>query len=342
MKPQHPTGSTPEPAAVAKTRRPAPGAASLPDLRPYGRLAEYNRKRHFGVTPEPAGKAVTRKPGRPLQFVVQKHRAGHLHYDFRLEHRGVMLSWAIPKGPSLDPAVKRLAMETEPHPMEYNQFEGVIPEGEYGGGTVMIWDKGVWAPAAGDRLGDEADIDRQLANGDLKFVLLGEKLAGSWVLVRTRTRQWLLMKHRDEYVREEDLTIAKPLSVVSGRTLAEIAAAAEASPRQRAQAAGADPAPGDQTAETGGGRQVSRGRPARMTTARKKKPQAERPAVPTQFRKTRARVASLSDSPAATHDAHGVTGGGPPRRRVAPGTPQRPAHLRLERMDGRMTADCER
>ena len=219
-----------------------PPAGPLPDLSQFGRLAEYNRKRHFGVTPEPPGTPGKRQHGRPLRFVVQKHRAGHLHYDFRLEHRGVMLSWAIPKGPSLDPAVKRLAMETEPHPIEYNQFEGVIPEGEYGGGTVMIWDMGAWAPDAGDRLGDEAEIDRQLAKGELKLVLLGEKLAGSWVLVRTRMpRQWLLIKHRDEYARDEDLTVTRPRSVVSGRTLAEIAAAAGATPKQQAQAAAADP-----------------------------------------------------------------------------------------------------
>ena len=114
---------------------------SREDLSQYGVLAEYNRKRRFDVTPEPPG-----RPKRPnetaLQFVVQKHRARHLHYDFRLEHEGAMLSWAIPKGPSLDPAVRRLAMQTEPHPMDYNHFEGVIPEGEYGGGTVMIWTTG--------------------------------------------------------------------------------------------------------------------------------------------------------------------------------------------------------
>jgi bifunctional non-homologous end joining protein LigD len=217
--------------------------AALPDLSQYGRLAEYNRKRQFGVTPEPPGRMGAREPGHPLGFVVQKHRAGHLHYDFRLEHRGVMLSWAIPKGPSADPAVKRLAMETEPHPMDYNQFEGVIPEGEYGGGTVMIWDRGVWAPATAKGLGDEGEADRQLAKGDLKFVLLGEKLSGSWVLVRTgRPRQWLLIKHRDQYTSEDDLTITRPLSAVSGRTMAEIAQAASASPRQLEQAAGADPA----------------------------------------------------------------------------------------------------
>src|SRR5581483_8679443 len=182
-------------------------------------------------------------------FVVQKHRAGHLHYDFRLEHRGVMLSWAVPKGPSLDPAVKRLAMETEPHPIDYNQFEGVIPEGEYGGGTVMIWDRGVWAPAGAAGLGDAAEVDRQLQRGELKFVLLGEKLAGSWVLVRTRgSRQWLLIKHRDEYASAEDVTVTRPRSVVSGRTLAEIARAAGASPRQLEQAAAADPPPEAQAA----------------------------------------------------------------------------------------------
>jgi bifunctional non-homologous end joining protein LigD len=235
-----------EGAAKPRTpRRPSAASAALPDLSQYGQLAEYNRKRHFAVTPEPPGRAATRTPRRPLQFVVQKHRASHLHYDFRLEHRGVMLSWAVPKGPSLDPSQKRLAMQTEPHPMDYNQFEGVIPEGEYGGGTVMIWDKGIWAPTAEGQLGGEEEVDRQLAKGDLKFVLLGEKLAGSWVLVRTQRgdRQWLLIKHRDQYASDEDVTITKPLSVVSGRTMAEIAMAAGASPRQLQQAAGADPVP---------------------------------------------------------------------------------------------------
>jgi bifunctional non-homologous end joining protein LigD len=214
----------------------------LPDLAQYGRLAEYNRKRHFGVTPEPRGALGRRPAGRALAFVVQKHRASHLHYDFRLEHKGVMLSWAVPKGPSPDPEVKRLAMETEPHPMDYNQFEGAIPEGEYGGGTVMIWDKGIWAPVAADGLGDEAEAERQLRKGDLKFVLLGEKLAGSWVLVRTgRPRQWLMIKHRDEYASPETITETRPRSVVSDRTMAEIAFAAGASPRQLLQAAGADP-----------------------------------------------------------------------------------------------------
>jgi bifunctional non-homologous end joining protein LigD len=234
---------TPAAAKPKRTARPISEAAGLPDLSPYGRLAEYNRKRHFGVTPEPPGTARARAAGRPLEFVVQKHRATRLHYDFRLEHRGVMLSWAVPKGPSPDPSTKRLAMQTEPHPMEYNQFEGVIPEGQYGGGTVMIWDKGIWAPVVQDRFADAAEADRQLEKGDLKFVLLGEKLQGSWVLVRTRdTGQWLLIKHRDDYASREDLTVSQPRSVVSGRSMAEIARAAGASARQLEQAAGTDPA----------------------------------------------------------------------------------------------------
>ena len=203
------------------------------DLAQYGVLAEYNRKRRFGVTPEPPG-----RPGRPRRraraFVVQKHRASHLHYDVRLEHDGAMWSWAVPKGPSLDPSVKRLAMMTEPHPMDYNDFEGVIPEGEYGGGTVMIWDRGTWEP-------EVADVGAALAKGELKFRLQGRKLRGSWVLVRTRNRQWLLIKHRDRFATTEDVTLTRPLSVVSRRTMGGIARAAGATPRQLTIALAADP-----------------------------------------------------------------------------------------------------
>lgn len=205
------------------------------DLSRYGRLAEYNRKRHFDVTPEPPGRARPTPPARALQFVVQKHRASHLHYDFRIEHEGVMLSWAIAKGPSLDPSVRRLAMMTEPHPMDYNEFEGVIPEGEYGGGTVMIWDRGTWEP-------ESPDVNKALAKGDLKMRLHGKKMKGSWVLVRMRDRQWLLIKHRDQHASAtQDLTLAKPKSVVSRRSMAGIARAAGATARQLEQAAGADP-----------------------------------------------------------------------------------------------------
>ncbi len=207
------------------------------DLSKFGRLAEYNRRRRFDVTPEPAGKAGKLRK-HELEFVVQKHRARNLHYDFRLEHDGVMLSWAVPKGPSLDPSNKRFAMQTEDHPIEYNRFEGVIPEGEYGAGTVMIWDRGTWKP-------DVEDVEQALAKGDLKFTLHGQKLRGSWVLVRMRGRQWLLIKHRDKAASPTDIAASKPRSAASRRTLAAIARSAGASPRQLAQAKSADASTAD-------------------------------------------------------------------------------------------------
>ena len=185
-------------------------------------LKEYTRKRSFEVTPEPRG-SVKRRKGGSLLYIVQKHQASRLHYDFRLEWNGVLLSWAIPKGPSLDPSVKRLAMQVEDHPVEYGDFEGVIPAGEYGGGTVMLWDTGTWVP-------DDPDVDAALRKGDLKFTLYGKKLRGSWVLVRTRgfgrnpsRSAWLLMKHRDQYASKRDMTAEMPKSVLSRRLLAEIA-----------------------------------------------------------------------------------------------------------------------
>ncbi|MGH9368650.1 MAG: DNA polymerase ligase N-terminal domain-containing protein [Thermoanaerobaculia bacterium] len=186
-------------------------------------LEEYRRKRRFGVTPEPEGKKTPARPrGKSLAFVVQKHRATALHYDFRLEWKGVMLSWAVPKGPSYEPAVKRLAMQVEDHPIAYNRFEGIIPGGEYGGGTVMIWDRGTWTP-------EMPEVDAALKRGDLKLSLDGQKLHGSWVLVRTRGRpgdrkpSWLLIKHRDEWASREDITELAPRSVVTNRLLVEIA-----------------------------------------------------------------------------------------------------------------------
>ena len=203
-------------------------------------LAEYRKKRDFTVTPEPSGARPPAHRERTLAYVVQKHLATALHYDFRLEWKGVMLSWAVPKGPSLDPSVKRLAMPTEDHPLAYAAFEGVIPEGEYGAGTVMVWDEGTWEP-------DEPDADAALERGDLKFTLQGKKLRGSWVLVRTRgygkapsRPAWLLIKHRDAYASSEDITITAPYSAASQRLLADIA-------REQggdvARAAAADPAP---------------------------------------------------------------------------------------------------
>src|SRR6266496_4075799 len=155
-------------------------------------LRAYRSKRDPRRTPEPSGERRRPRRGRrghPI-FVIQKHRASALHYDFRLEADGVLKSWAVPKGPSLDPAAKRLAMEVEDHPVEYGGVEGVIPEGEYGGGTVMLWDHGTYEP-------DAEDVGKALRSGELRFTLHGKKLRGGWVLVRTGARKWLLMKRKD-------------------------------------------------------------------------------------------------------------------------------------------------
>lgn len=186
-------------------------------------LDKYQRKRNFAVTAEPRGAGAKLSDKKQLVYVLQRHQASHLHYDFRLEWNGVLLSWAIPKGPSLDPAVKRLAAAVEDHPVEYGGFEGVIAEGEYGGGTVLLWDRGTWIP-------EVSDVDEALRAGDLKFTLKGRKLRGSWVLVRTKLGyggskkpQWLLIKHRDRYASTEDILESKPRSVASKRLLADIA-----------------------------------------------------------------------------------------------------------------------
>jgi bifunctional non-homologous end joining protein LigD len=198
-------------------------------------LTKYRTKRNFKITPEPAGSAKKRVAAHELDFVIQKHQARHLHYDFRLEWNGVLLSWAVPKGPSLDPSVKRLAMAVEDHPIEYGGFEGIIPEGQYGGGTVMVWDRGTWEP-------DDEDVDAHLKKGDLKFTLHGSKLKGSWALVRTSgmgkdTRaKWLLIKHRDKYASMQDIVIGKPKSVVSKRSMAQIAEAAGGNVEKAAEA----------------------------------------------------------------------------------------------------------
>jgi bifunctional non-homologous end joining protein LigD len=187
-------------------------------------LEEYNRKRDFTKSPEPAGRVKSSNGAR--YFCVQKHLASHLHYDFRLEHDGVLLSWAVPKGPSLDPKTKRLAMHVEDHPLDYGEFEGVIPEG-YGAGIVMLWDRGTWTP-------ETPDVDAAIKKGDLKFTLDGYKLKGSWVLVRTggryagarssQGRSWLLIKHRDEWSGELDITTFAPRSVKSDGDLEDILA----------------------------------------------------------------------------------------------------------------------
>ena len=181
-------------------------------------LKEYRAKRNFAVSPEPRGDRTPARPAKAsLFFCVQKHLATQLHYDFRLEHKGVLLSWAVPKGPSINPADKRLAMHVEDHPIEYGTFEGVIPEG-YGAGVVMLWDQGTWEP-------EVDDVDAALKKGDLKLRLNGIKLKGSWVLVRTRgqdSRSWLLIKHRDEWAGPVDITTFAPLSITSGGDFTDI------------------------------------------------------------------------------------------------------------------------
>src|SRR6185436_6096177 len=197
-------------------------------------LEKYKQKRNFKSTPEPSGdvkvaeeRAKKSKPEQGLFFCVQKHLASHLHYDFRLEYKGVLLSWAVPKGPSLDPKTKRLAMHVEDHPIEYGTFEGVIPEG-YGAGIVMLWDQGTWTP-------ESPDVEAALKKGDLKFTLDGYKLKGSWVLVRTGgrwgassggdARSWLLIKHRDDWAGDVDIVEFAPKSVKSEGDLEDILAA---------------------------------------------------------------------------------------------------------------------
>jgi len=200
-------------------------------------LEKYKQKRNFSSTPEPSGdltlareRAKTADAKKGFFFCVQKHLASHLHYDFRLEYDGVLLSWAVPKGPSLDPKTKRLAMHVEDHPIEYGTFEGVIPEG-YGAGIVMLWDQGTWVP-------ESEDVAAALKKGDLKFTLDGYKLKGSWVLVRTGGwggsrstsaeqggRSWLLIKHRDDWAGDLDITEFAPRSVKSDGDFEDILAA---------------------------------------------------------------------------------------------------------------------
>jgi bifunctional non-homologous end joining protein LigD len=197
-------------------------------------LEKYKQKRNFTSTPEPSGdtklvaERARKRPSEGLYFCVQKHLASHLHYDFRLEYKGVLLSWAVPKGPSLDPKTKRLAMHVEDHPIEYGTFEGVIPSG-YGAGIVMLWDYGTWTP-------ESDDVDAALKKGDLKFTLDGFKLKGSWVLVRTGgrgggksgsgdARSWLLIKHRDDWAGDLDITEFAPKSVKSEGDFEDILAA---------------------------------------------------------------------------------------------------------------------
>lgn len=190
----------------------------MPDL-----LKKYRQMRDFGETPEPSG-GKPKKTRLPI-FVIQKHQASHLHYDFRLEMEGVLKSWAVPKGPSYDPSQKRLAMMTEDHPYDYASFEGVIPAGNYGAGNVIIWDNGTW-----EFIEPGDDPVAALKSGKLTFKMYGKKMFGEWALVKIGGRQksdkgneWLLLKHRDQYANESvDVTAVAPQSIISGRTVEEV------------------------------------------------------------------------------------------------------------------------
>ena len=189
-------------------------------------LRDYDAKRDFAITSEPRGDRTPRASEGALAFVVQKHDATRLHYDFRLEHDGVLWSWAVPKGPSLDPSVRRLAARTEDHPLAYASFEGVIPHGEYGGGPVIVWDRGTWTP--------EGDARAGMEKGHLRFTLEGQKLRGAFHLVRTRNARgskesWLLFKSKDEHARPgTEIVDELPQSVSSGRTIDALSEAAPA------------------------------------------------------------------------------------------------------------------
>ena len=194
-------------------------------------LDEYERKRDFAKTGEPSGKKGKRPKGgakrRHPRFTIQKHAATSLHYDFRLEVGGMLASWAVPKGPSLDPRDKRLAMRTEDHPLDYLTFEGVIPKGEYGGGPVIVWDRGVYQNISHTRSGRELTMEEALEKGDVKVFLLGEKVKGPYALVRTsdpgEREQWLLIKKKGEGAdARRRPTSSQPESVLSGKTIEQL------------------------------------------------------------------------------------------------------------------------
>jgi bifunctional non-homologous end joining protein LigD len=289
-------------------------------------LEEYRRKRDFSKSPEPAGAPKAGASGGTRFFCVQKHLASHLHYDFRIEHRGVLLSWAVPKGPAVDPSDKRLAMHVEDHPIEYGTFEGVIPSG-YGAGIVMLWDQGTWEPEA-------ADVDAALKKGDLKIRLNGVKLKGSWALVRTRSageRSWLLIKHRDEWAGPLDIAEFAPLSVKSGGDFADIlaqdnpaiwqshrpaqggdAGAMFARIIERALALKAGHAPDAESAAAGSPTKRSAKTPAASAKSKAAAPRARKAGAP----KARARTATGNTGP---------TGAASAKTRAAKGTTARSA-----------------
>ena len=256
------------------------------------KLAAYRAKRDFGLTAEPSGETAAPKAER-LRFIIQKHDATRLHYDFRLEYQSVMLSWAVTRGPSLDPDDKRLAVEVEPHPLTYGDFEGTIPKGQYGGGTVMLWDRGYWAP-------EGMTVEEGLKKGDLKFTLDGERLKGSWVLVRMKfdrnggkRTNWLLIKHRDEDAKDgaaESFLAENATSVASGRTMDEIAAGTGKGPTPFITG----PKPGKSKAK------AARSSPDRIWNSNRGDPEASAEAV------------AQEDQPKPAKSAKGKTAASPP------------------------------
>jgi bifunctional non-homologous end joining protein LigD len=197
-------------------------------------LKEYKVKRDFKETAEPKGKP--KSLGKPLIFVVQKHRATSLHYDFRLELNGVLKSWAVPKGPSMKPGEKRLAMMVEDHPYDYKNFEGIIPEGNYGAGEVIVWDSGIYAPIGmvNSKKENEKILTASLLKGDLKFVLAGKKLQGEFALVNMKKdgKSWLLIKKKDEYALDKDI-LEKDKSVISNNTIEKLQKASKRNSKSR-------------------------------------------------------------------------------------------------------------
>lgn len=254
-------------------------------------LKKYRTMRAFGDTPEPAGGKPIRGK-RPI-FVIQKHQASHLHYDFRLEMEGVLKSWAIPKGPSYDPSVKRLAMMTEDHPYDYAAFEGVIPDGNYGAGNVIIWDQGTW-----ELIGPGDDPVKALQSGDLKLRIYGKKMFGEWALFRIKGRspkgnEWLLVKHRDKYANDRvDVTEVAPRSVVSNRTLEDVDAS-KTWQSNRPAASRRVPTVASRLAAEGGGAPRSKTKTAKKAAATSKK---KRPAARPRAASSRSR-SSPSQSP---------------------------------------------
>jgi bifunctional non-homologous end joining protein LigD len=222
---------------------------------PTRKLSHYRAKRNFSKTSEPRGEDRIASAVGARRFVIQKHAARRLHYDFRLELDGVFKSWAVTKGPSLDPRDKRLAVEVEDHPLEYGDFEGTIPQGEYGGGTVQLWDRGLWTPVPGK------SAQAALKSGELKFLLAGERLQGEWVLVRMKRDRtggkrtnWLLIKRNDDYARKNARSLlSKDRSVASGRSMAQIAMGKGARPRPFMAAARSNPPAGGIAPQPTGG-----------------------------------------------------------------------------------------